>query len=779
MSGGDKAARDVIADAESSFTDHAAAYERNRVEYKAAGLVLMDNMMLESQSKLKVMLIAFHFKDFEFGETLLYHRAVGFDFVFVLMRALDAKRRQRSWSRTEGIIKGKESMEKGAESYDMVKLIDEYEKEERTRQHQEEELRKGKRRPAPSRSYPPEYHTAKRRRLDTKVTCDKPKWLVRRITKLRKLKKDLKWCADNVITEFNGSLSGNTCKRLREWAAAIPEETLHGYLLDFGLCLWKEFADAIHLNPASMKVPDFLKCVYDLKKARPEGVEYAMRLTKEDLEDIEKLKEMKPPVKYLAKRFTLAGLGDRVKEAVASYADLNSLVRKYGDLATEHVEEILVKRLTDGEEQLNLTVGKYIERLMLFFKLKSGLYYHFLEHAEEYFKNVSAVVDGPVVVLNSVKTYGSLIAYAVAAVGGEHNVKVRMVMESKTVTKPFYHPRFLKDVLTLSHFSVAEPKNGCVNDVLGLALDTCEAAKYLLMIVDGTLPYDAEKAKSQVDALHHQTHPVPPHVILVTMTDTPATQPDLAKTLKSAGFRVTALSISPTRPDPDVIDKVISILHHDTPSALSGERLVEALMPFCDLREIRDITYATQYSARYPAILAERAGPLVAATVTNEKTRWNRLPTKPEAEVFARAVEGYITGLDADGLVNELVEGKVEEGMGAWVTRPATQACEETSPLSYIKVNNDVLMQIFSFLGRQSLLQTANTCRSWRYHALLVAFNKDCVPESKYKAQMKQMVLFGFVRKHGYKNCLMVLRKFLGDTEASIDYLTLHNLKPN
>eukprot|EP01064_Diplonema_japonicum_P009475 TRINITY_DN16967_c0_g1_i1.p1 TRINITY_DN16967_c0_g1~~TRINITY_DN16967_c0_g1_i1.p1 ORF type:complete len:800 (+),score=154.35 TRINITY_DN16967_c0_g1_i1:52-2451(+) len=772
-----------------SFESYTESYKKDPAKFKSTALLLLETTDMSAEHRGKLLFLSFHLKDYAFSETMLYHRKVEFGDVYSLMKGMDLKRRERSWGRTEGLIKTKHTMHKKTNVvYDLKQLIQEY----KSSTEASTPVHTGKR-PAPSRTAAP---PAKKRRVETVQSCDQPKWLQRRIKKLAKLEKDLKEIKEQILPFFNATLSGNTCKRLRAWAESLSKETLEAYLLDFGLCLWKEFADLVHLNPSRMSIPSFLPCIYDLKKPRPVSVEYCMKLTKDDLEDIATLKKQKPSLAYLSKRFKLGGLEKPVKLALAENADITTLLRRYTQLATEDVEDLTAKRLESGETP-DFTVGKYLERLMTLHTTKSPLFHHVLETAEADFKAAMPVIDTPMTILQNTgrglnsTPYCDLLTNLLAAIGGRD--KVQTVLYSNKVHKPYFIGKTLRDVLTLSHFSVKKG-TGNIQRAFEHIVSQGVSARTLVIVTD-CLDTVCEKTFEPVVKEYLAMMPPNIKVYLVSMYVSPSQrgygrgddfaveETALYKSLRKCGVNVHV--VEPTdfkKPDPGILDKMVKFLGVTTPVHRTCQSIVAALVNRCDLREIRDICEVYPLHGRESIVtFFERGlGLLFKSDSLVEHSKWTSKPTDADFEVFSNILEkcvsqGVISNANPASF-KRCIEARdatgVLEEVRSWCVASLRDGVEPAAR-NYIKLNNDALCSVFQFLDNDSLRVVADTCRSWRYQSLSSAFEQYGTSDPKYKAELKQMKMFGFLRKYGYSECLSALRLRHGDVEAAVDHLAI------
>eukprot|EP01064_Diplonema_japonicum_P029287 TRINITY_DN4700_c0_g5_i1.p1 TRINITY_DN4700_c0_g5~~TRINITY_DN4700_c0_g5_i1.p1 ORF type:complete len:891 (+),score=307.70 TRINITY_DN4700_c0_g5_i1:64-2736(+) len=484
----------------SSFGEHLAAITSNPELYKVQLLLLLELVEIQKVTKTRSLLAALEHKQFELADVLLQHRSYGFPEVLAACKALDGKRRLRSWKASLKAFEGKGSSQVSSNkkpkqdkpagndetpkpeeclaklTHDITKLVADREKE--ISDSKSRSAGKGKGKGAKGVAHRAARGTAMVRSIKGKggkkgkgkggkgqslkrkreEEHDEPRWLRRRAAKIAGLKSDIGSLENALLEGLTATMSGSMCKRFQAWIKKIKKGTLMHYLLEFGLEPWKEFCDIIHINPNDLSLDEFLRCVYDSKRRRPGNVEYGLKLTNDTLEDITALKKHHVPLTYLRKKFDMKRVSNRVKAAITEYTDINTVVWWYEELMCKETDQILENRITKKCEVPSFGYGKLVERLMSMHAADSPVFQNLVPVAEEKIKEYHLPLKTPMAVLGdcsgsmhvAVRT-GSIIVSLLTALGSAD-----LLFFNHDAIDPLFTPKTIKDVLMLSHFTRAD-----------------------------------------------------------------------------------------------------------------------------------------------------------------------------------------------------------------------------------------------------------------------------------------------------------------------------------
>nr|KAG5704322.1 hypothetical protein BaRGS_012631 [Batillaria attramentaria] len=187
--------------------------------------------------------------------------------------------------------------------------------------------------------------------------------------KLGKLKSDI----DNLtaLKPPVGSASGSVCKHIAHWAQGFTTEELEFYALHLPKEPWKKLADICHFHPQKdfTALPWFLPFCFG--EAAPEGTMVARcrDVTRENVNSL--IEEYDIPYSHLKQLHD--ALTEDSKKRIAEYEDkLDTVLWDYEDLACKAVDEVVERRLTQGEA-VNLPSGKLLERLLTFKMLRDNV----------------------------------------------------------------------------------------------------------------------------------------------------------------------------------------------------------------------------------------------------------------------------------------------------------------------------------------------------------------------------------------------------------------------
>eukprot|EP00057_Strongylocentrotus_purpuratus_P016336 XP_011670810.1 PREDICTED: uncharacterized protein LOC105441416 [Strongylocentrotus purpuratus] len=160
-----------------------------------------------------------------------------------------------------------------------------------------------------------------------------------------------------------GSVSGALSRHIRRWVRSLTSAQLEFYALHYPKEPWKTLANICHLNPKKdfPEKPWFL--AYCFGEPAPSGslVAKCAGMNAENINEL--VKGVDVPYSHI-KQFTL-NLTEESKERIASYEEkVDTLLWYYEDLHCPKVDEVICRRISDGEA-VTLPSGKLIERLLL------------------------------------------------------------------------------------------------------------------------------------------------------------------------------------------------------------------------------------------------------------------------------------------------------------------------------------------------------------------------------------------------------------------------------
>eukprot|EP01059_Diplonema_ambulator_P033719 TRINITY_DN7191_c0_g1_i1.p1 TRINITY_DN7191_c0_g1~~TRINITY_DN7191_c0_g1_i1.p1 ORF type:complete len:903 (+),score=374.26 TRINITY_DN7191_c0_g1_i1:53-2710(+) len=488
--------KDLFLNEVTTFADHLDAITSNPELYKVQMLMLLELIDFPKNTKTRCLLAALQAKQFDFANVLLQHKSYGFAEVFAACKALDGKRRLKSWKASLRDFEAKGSQQcspnKKAKPDPDTKepSKDEKEAEVEAKAHahdisalvaEEEAMRsrakggKGKKGAVAHRHVRGAALTGvwkggkgmkgakgkggkRGKDLKRKREDEEPRWLRRRAAKIATLKSDIGSLENAIIEELTATMSGSMCKRFQAWVKKIKRGTLMHFLLEFGLEPWQEFLDIIHINPKDLQLPEFAPCVYDPKKKRPATVEYSLKLTNDTLQDVVALKKNHVPLTYLRKKFKMARVPNKVKAAITEYTDINTLVWWYEELQCSETDKILEERITKKCEVPTFGYGKLMERLMSMHASNSPIFQCLVPAAEERLKGYHLPLKTPLAVLGDCSgsmhvavRAGSIIVSLLTALGSAD-----LLFFNHKAIDPLFVPTTIKDVLMLSHFTKAD-----------------------------------------------------------------------------------------------------------------------------------------------------------------------------------------------------------------------------------------------------------------------------------------------------------------------------------
>ena len=812
--------RGLFLDDTADFLDHVDALQSHPSAYKVQLLLLMELVDLQRKAKVNALLAALETHDYSLADTLLAHRCYGFADVFAACKALDGKRRMRAWTRslTDFLKKGSTRKPAAAAAADGTEAADDAEpmevdlealvEEQQCRLAQTAEgadsddddgavhVGAAHRRAAPA---PPAAHRAGRGRLRSqpqplrKTDAGKqPRWLKRRVAKIAKLRSDIGALGNAQVEGLTATLSGSMCKRFQTWAAAQGRDELMYFLLEYGLGPWREFFDAVHANPKSLKLPDFMHCVFDSKRARPASVEYALKLTLEGLDDLAALKEHRVPVTYLRKRFKMANVSDDVKACVAGYTDLKTVVWWYEDLQCAAVDAVLKKRL-EGGESLSFGYGKMMERLMAMHSAGSDVFNSLVPAAERTLRDYTLPLKTPLAVLGdcsgsmhvAVRTGSIIVSLLAALTGGE----AELMFFNRVAVPPIFMPRTIKDVLMLSHFTKADGATSPASALEGLYLAK-RRVETLLVVSDEQENECGDKTKLMFTQLVEKyMAEVNPGLRVVLISFLPSKvdasdarpaeqqlQGQMFLDLEAAGVKPLQLRIDGTRPDLSKVDFLLGRLSSESKTYELGARLLTSMLQWAPLGDVAAIAMAFRQLGH---TFVHHAATAAACSLTANAESADAESTAAFGAAVADVVSaGLMGGANADtlsGLLARGAWGELRSYAERWTEAvpEADTMRDDEAPVPALTLNREVLKNVLEYLPAEKLKGTCiNVCRGWRYIAAEAAYDASAkAGRGKYGSELQQLEAFGLVDEFGAEKCMAALERNRGHVERCIGSL--------
>ena len=618
----------------SNFLQHKAMYLQHRETYLGESLVLLHCIDVARSVKIHLLLIAFEFRELEFAELLLSDTG-NFTLPVVLgvCRALDGARRCRSLNQKISSIVAHPEVEEALSNKESH--IGE---KRRSRSSSTSGLNQSPSRRGHSRgrghhrpTHPGSFGRRGGRGIGISTqpppTDRIPRRVSRSVARVNQLRAELTVRQGEVVVGLTQHLCGNKMRLFHQWVRFVSIEELRHFIAEFGLDMWKQLADLIHVNPSSAQLPFFFSFAFDPKKTvLPADLAFYMKFkeAKASTPDafLSDLIQHKTPYTLIRKVCTAkpSTWSEKTKHAIAQYTNISTLIWWLEELHCELVEKLVVKRLQQGEK-LNYGYGKVMERLMTACKIKSQITMELIPHAENSLGSYSIPLKTPMAVLGdcsgsmqvAVRT-SSIIVSLLAALGNA----TLYFFNSKCVRPPFV-PRTIKEVLVCSEEIVADGSTSPAAALEPLYF-TKKKVETLVVVTDEKEndpgPRSGLKFHQLVKKYRDE---VSPNVFIVLVSFlSPSETGDMAAMLFATGIQFTQCRLNGARPDLSKLDQLLGKLSLDTVSHAIASRLI-ALVLRMDQKNFSAVAdFSSSFASNRPESTAKLLCSIAHLQVTGE-----------------------------------------------------------------------------------------------------------------------------------------------------------------
>ena len=861
--------KQLLLNDESEFMEHYNMLKDNGDIYKVQFLLLLELVDIQKVTKTRALLAAAQCQDYEFVDVMLSHPQFKFPEVVAACKALDGKRRLKAWKKSLALVEAKgatrgEQKKRPAEDdgeaeikkpktegedavavEEMNSKIAEIikQREERATSSSEDpekgvttfgkgyssggkgKGRKGSTRWAPTRSGRGKALSRMRQGVkggkkggkpSSDPSDNTPVWLRRRIGKIAKLKSEIGSLEAAQVSGLTATLSGSMCKRFRSWAENIKKGSLMHYLLEFGLGPWQEFADLVHLNPEGFSLKEFLSCVFDSKKPRPDHVEYGLKLSLTSLENVDGLKAHHVPLTYLRRKFNLSRVSQQVKKAIAEYTDISTLIWWYEDMNCADVDKVLIEKMLRGQTP-SFGYGKMMERLMHMHSKNSPVFEHLVPVAENSLNEYTLPLRSPIAVLGdcsgsmhvAVRT-GSIIVSLLTAL----SKGAELLFFNAKAVDPLFVPQSIKDVLMLSHYTKADGATSPGSALERLYL-TKKKVETIITVSDEEendpgvttkLPF-AKLAKKYLE----EVNPDAQFVLISFLRHKPEESCPLTVDqqlkgamyleLKNEGITPLQLRIDGSRPDLTKVDLLLGRLATESTSYRVASRLLVFASSWCPLLVTQEICshfkdLGTEFvstalssiagmmadsdaAVKFPVLKAEHFDQFAGLLRQSVEAKLVSNCNLDEAIAVVGALKSGRK--DAAAELVKLAEGwspafeniSTSVGLERADTSCAGGAAVVRSVSDVMKAEPSIFKSVLSFLPDRDLAACCCVSRTSLYYSVETRFDSIGARNSKtdYPESLQQLEAFGFIENFGFEKCIDALKRNRGHVERTIGSL--------
>lgn len=200
----------------------------------------------------------------------------------------------------------------------------------------------------------------KLKRLDVQKSKVRPRKLGKLKDKIENLE---------AIKTSKGSATSSICKRVKRWVRTLPAEKLEFYALHFPRQPWCHLADICHLNPKDFSsLPWFLPFCFGEPAPNDSLPWICSDLCAENVNEL--LKEYVIPYSHI-RRVKDVNLTNASKGRIAKHEPLDQVLWYYEELTCPEADTFIKQRIDNGEE-INMNIGKMLERLLAVKMIREG-----------------------------------------------------------------------------------------------------------------------------------------------------------------------------------------------------------------------------------------------------------------------------------------------------------------------------------------------------------------------------------------------------------------------
>lgn len=398
--------------------------------------------------------------------------------------------------------------------------------------------------------------------------------------------------AETRNTMFEGqetSVNGALCRRLKGWARSIAREVLEFIALSLPKDLWLEFAQFAHPAPSDFQLDYFLTYCFGAPAPEASIVANCAQLNAENVEAL----TARFNIPYSWIRRTVPKPSALVKERVASYEQLTTVLWWYEELQLPSVDRIIEERLDRGDA-INLPYGKLMERL-LYFKMNGCRFYpKLIPLAEQRIRSITLVLEPPVMVIGdasfsmdvAIRT-STIIASLLCALA---HADLRFFNDR--IMTPELIPITAADVIEVASATKADGLTAPAVALTDLYAER-RVVKYFVVVTD-EIENEAHDGQFFAQLFYkYYTEVYPARIVMVSFLESTAVKGRMVQALEQFGIIPLQFRLDGSLPDLTKIDSLLGLLSSESEffSTQSEEmaEMFEAKAPLADvLQKLRN-----------------------------------------------------------------------------------------------------------------------------------------------------------------------------------------------
>ena len=387
-----------------------------------------------------------------------------------------------------------------------------------------------------------------------------------------------------------GSVSGALARHVRRWLAPVRADALTGFAFSMPGTPWRQVADLVHPRPDALAAPWFLPVAFG--GTPPEGSALAACASATPAQLAEVAESHRVPYSHL--RTVKGALSPALREAVARYESLDTLLWFYEELRAPAVDRAITARLDAGEEP-TLGCGKLMERVLTLRDAKAPFWQRLVPVVDGQLSRMRLPLDAPVVVLGDASSSMTVAIRVATIIGSVFTVLTRAELRffNGGLMLPKRSPRSASDVLAVTDETRA---NGCTAPAAALwpSLERRALVRTFVVVTDEEENSECQKMRFDAMLARYRAEVYPAQVTFVSFIGQQA-RGQMTSALALGGVPYRQLRLDRERPDLTRLDAMLGEIAVQSPlfaeraSALAawldspGARIEEAAGPLRSL----------------------------------------------------------------------------------------------------------------------------------------------------------------------------------------------------
>lgn len=349
-----------------------------------------------------------------------------------------------------------------------------------------------------------------------------------------------------------GSLSGALARHVQRWMRSVPGEQLTYFALTLPKEPWRQLADLVHPRPDALSAPWFLGVAHG--EAAPAGSALAdcAAATPEMLPRVAATHRV--PYSFL--RTVAKPAPEALREAVARYESLDTLLWYYEELRSEALDREVAKRLDAGESSA-LGVGKLMERVITLRDLKAPFWPRLVPAVDRQLARLRLPLEAPVVVLGDASSSMTVAVRVATIIGSVLTVLTQADLRffNQGLLRPKLVPRDTAGVLAVTDATQAVGSTAPAA-ALWPSLQKRDLVRTFVVVTDEEENTDAQGMRFDAMYAKYRDECFPAQVVFVSFIGQQA-RGQMTAALELKGLAYRQLRLDRARPDLTRLDAML------------------------------------------------------------------------------------------------------------------------------------------------------------------------------------------------------------------------------